>query len=123
MIQIENDAKIINKRIDASFKRLINTRYQINVVFNHYSNTFNFLMYVAHPKKRSRSIPLHTVETDDLVYLESLIKRIQAHTQLTITYTGFVGEKWPSDLRPIQRMTGVNEDKQYLKVHESYLKK
>ena len=115
MIQIENDAKIINKRIDASFKRLINTRYQINVVFNHYSNTFNFLMYVAHPKKRSRSIPLHTVETDDLVYLESLIKRIRAHTQLTIAYTGFVDEKWPSDLRPIQRTVGVHEDKQYLK--------
>lgn len=115
MIQIENDAKIINKRIDQNFKRLINTRYQINVVFNHYSKTFNFLMYVAHPKKRSRSIPLHTVETDDLVYLESLIKRIQAHTQLTITYTGFVGEKWPSDLRPIQRTTGAREDKQYLK--------
>ncbi|ATU71108.1 hypothetical protein CT113_12530 [Levilactobacillus brevis] len=62
-----------------------------------------FLMYVAHPKKRSRSIPLHTVETDDLVYLESLIKQIQAHTKLTITYTGFVGEKWPSDLRSIQK--------------------
>lgn len=115
MIQIDNDAKIINKRIDASFKRLINTRYQINVVFNHYSSTFNFLMYVAHPKKRSRSIPLHTVDTDDLVYLESLIKRIQAHTQLTITYTGFVGEKWPSDLRPIQKIVSAREDKQYLK--------
>lgn len=115
MIQIENDAKIINKRIDASFKRLINTRYQINVVFNHYSNTFNFLMYVAHPKKRSRSIPLHTVETDDLVYLESLIKRIRAHTQLTITYTGFVGEKWPSDLRPIQKTSAAGDDTQYLK--------
>lgn len=34
-MQIENDAKVINERIDASFKRLINTRYQINVVFNH----------------------------------------------------------------------------------------
>ncbi len=114
-MQIENDAKVINERIDASFKRLINTRYQINVVFNHYSKTFNFLMYVAHPKKRSRSIPLHTVETDDLVYLESLIKQIRAHTQLTITYTGFVGEKWPSDLRPIQKIVGAREDKQYLK--------
>ncbi|MCT3599301.1 acetyl-CoA carboxylase [Levilactobacillus brevis] len=115
MMQIENDAKVINERIDASFKRLINTRYQINVVFNHYSKTFNFLMYVAHPKKRSRSIPLHTVDTDDLVYLESLIKRIQAHTQLTITYTGFVGEKWPSDLRPIQKTSAVGDDTQYLK--------
>jgi len=34
-MQIENDAKVINERIDASFKRLPNTRYQINVVFNH----------------------------------------------------------------------------------------
>ena len=111
----DKEAALINERIDASFKRLPNTRYQINVVFNHYSNTFNFLMNVAHPKKRSRSIPLHTVETDDLVYLESLIKRIQAHTKLTITYTGFVGEKWPSDLRPIQKIVGAREDKQYLK--------
>lgn len=111
----EKEAALINERIDASFKRLPNTRYQINVVFNRFSNTFNFLMYMVHPKKRSRSIPLHTVETDDLVYLESLIKRIQAHTQLTITYTGFVGEKWPSDLRPIQKTTGAREDKQYLK--------
>ena len=114
-MQIENDAKIINKRIDQNFKRLINTRYQINVVFNHYSKDFNFLMYVAHPKKRSRSIPLHTVDTDDLVYLESLIKRIQAHTKLTITYTGFVGKKWPSDLRPIQKTSAVGDDTQYLK--------
>ena len=111
----DKEAALINKRIDASFKRLINTRYQINVVFNHYSNTFNFLMYVAHPKKRSRSIPLHTVETDDLVYLESLIKRIRTHTKLTITYTGFVGEKWPSDLRPIQKTSAVGDDTQYLK--------
>jgi len=111
----DKEAALINERIDASFKRLPNTRYQINVVFNHYSNTFNFLMYVAHPKKRSRSIPLHTVETDDLVYLESLIKQIRAHTQLTITYTGFVGEKWPSDLRPIQKTSAVGDDTQYLK--------
>jgi hypothetical protein len=89
-MNLEKESALINERIDASFKRLPNTRYQINVVFNHYSKAFNFLMNVAHPKKRSRSIPLHTVETDDLVYLESLIKRIQAHTQLTITYTGFV---------------------------------
>lgn len=115
MIQIENDAKVINERIDASFKRLINTRYQINVVFNHYSSTFNFLMYVTHPKKRSRSIPLHTVDTDDLVYLESLIKRIQTHTKLTITYTGFVGEKWPSDLRSIQKTSAAGDDTQYLR--------
>lgn len=68
-----------------------------------------YLIYVAaHPT-------LHTVETDTLVYLESLIKRIQAHTQLTIAYTGFVGEKWPSDLRPIQKIVGAHEDKQYLK--------
>ncbi|WP_251947387.1 acetyl-CoA carboxylase [Levilactobacillus brevis] len=86
----DKEAALINERIDTSFKRLINTRYQINVVFNHYFNTFNFLMHVAHPMKRSSSIPLHTVETDDLVYLESLIKWIQAHTQLTITYTRFI---------------------------------
>ncbi|WP_394879179.1 hypothetical protein [Levilactobacillus brevis] len=91
-MQIENDAKVINERIDASFKRLINTRYQINVVFNHYSSTFSFLMYVAHPQKRSRSIPLHTVEKD-----------------------GFVGEKWPSDLRPIQKTSAAGDDTQYLK--------
>lgn len=115
----EKESALINERIDTSFKRLPNTRYQINVVFNHYSKALNFLMNVAHPKKRSRSIPLHTVETDDLVYLESLIKRIQAHTKLTITYTGFVGEKWPSDLRPIQKASVAGDDTQYLKVHES----
>lgn len=34
-MNLEKEAALINKRIDASFKRLINTRYQIDVVFNH----------------------------------------------------------------------------------------
>jgi hypothetical protein len=55
------------------------------------------------------------METGTLVYLESLIKRIQVHTQLTIIYTGFVGEKWPPDLRLIKKIVSTREDKQYLK--------
>lgn len=59
-MQIENDAKVINERIDASFKRLPNTRYQINVVFNHYSKTFNF-SYVCSASQKALSInpPAH----------------------------------------------------------------
>jgi|JXWR01.1.fsa_nt_gb hypothetical protein len=66
------------------------------------------LIYVVAPT-------LHTMETGTLVYLESLIKRIQVHTQLTIIYTGFVGEKWPPDLRLIKKIVSTREDKQYLK--------
>lgn len=84
----------INVLVDANFKQLSSSTYTIKLTrFSTVTLTRSTrLIYVVAPT-------LHTMETDTLVYLESLIKRIQVHTQLTIIYTGFVGEKWPPDLR------------------------
>ncbi|MEE6666155.1 hypothetical protein PS423_01925 [Pediococcus acidilactici] len=90
------DAKVILERIESLFKRVPNTRYLINVVNDHFDQTYNFFFFIAKKKQRPHSIPLHSIKKYDLEYLEIVVNEIKKHYHLTLTYNGFSGQRWPN---------------------------
>ncbi|WP_179396313.1 hypothetical protein [Lacticaseibacillus absianus] len=96
------DIRLINERIDLHFDRHSNTRYWLSVVRDPYDQTINFFFWTHHRGFRQRSIPLHSLHTTDLHALTTVIAGIRAHTQLSITYYGFTGLRWPDSGQRIQ---------------------
>lgn len=100
---VVQDVRILNERIDAAFRRRYHTRYVLMASKVPSDGIISFFMNVSPKGHRRRSLPLHSLKTDDLVYFEQVIMGIRAHTNLTIYYCGF-GSKdyWPSTGRLIE---------------------
>ncbi|GAX03690.1 acetyl-CoA carboxylase [Secundilactobacillus pentosiphilus] len=99
---MNNDLKLITERLDAGFKRLPQTRYQVQITDDPYDKTYNFFLNYQHRGRRLKSQPLHAVSQYRLTYLEQLIKGLREHTQLSFEFVGFTGQRWPSNQRLIQ---------------------
>ncbi|AQW20649.1 acetyl-CoA carboxylase [Lentilactobacillus curieae] len=99
---MNRDVKLILERINPLFKRISHTRYWIRIVNDHYDNQFNFFFHSQRAGMRERSIPLHSITNYQLEYLETVINEIQEHFNLSIYYSGFKGQRWPSNNRVIQ---------------------
>lgn len=100
---MNSDYQIIVERIEKYFKRKPNTEYYLQIVNDQYDQTYNFFINIRPKLKRLHSIPLHTISTYNLSYLEKLIGQINKKIHLTIVYDGFVGMKWPIKQELIQR--------------------
>lgn len=99
---MEKDTKIIMERMKPLFKRLYQTRYGIVVADDSWDKRYNFFFWSQKKGQWQRSIPLHSLENYDLVYLEKIIGEIKTQTQLSIQFVNFDEKRWPSDLRPIR---------------------
>ena len=98
-----DDLDIIMGRVKILFKRKPRTIYKISVVNDHFDQTYNFFFCVDEKEKRSRSVPLHSIKTYELEYLEELITAIKKQTKLTIEYSGFKDVRWPKTNLLIQK--------------------
>ncbi|MYV16034.1 acetyl-CoA carboxylase [Furfurilactobacillus milii] len=107
---MKNDADTIIERIEPLFKRVPRTMYHIQCVNNKYDQVYNFFFITQPQHKRPHSIPLHSVHTYDLGYLETVIKAIKQRTQLSIEFTGFMGQRWPVAQKEIQFKKRWDED-------------
>ncbi|MFC6177416.1 acetyl-CoA carboxylase [Companilactobacillus huachuanensis] len=106
---MNKDLRIILERISQSFTRRRDTQYYLQVVNDCYDCTYNFFINIRPRGERLHSIPLHTVEDYRLSYLEKIIDRIMEKYQLSITYDGFVGQKWPVKQELIQKRRHKDE--------------
>ena len=60
--------------------------------------------------ERQRSIPLHSVESQDIEYLQQILRCIREHTNLSFEFHGFInGERWASNDRIIERQPSEME--------------
>lgn len=109
VMPMNNDFKIIIERIQKNFTRRPRTKYWLQVVNDTYDRTYNFFINIQPKSKRMHSIPLHTVENYNLLYLEQLIDRISKQFHLTISYDGFTGIKWPVKQELIQKRRHIDE--------------
>ncbi|WP_413627770.1 acetyl-CoA carboxylase [Fructilactobacillus vespulae] len=100
---MNEDLKLITERLTKYFKRISRTHYWIEIANDPYDQHYNFFFNSQRVGQRLKSIPLHSLETYDLHYLELLLQKLRQKTQLTIKFVGFTGEKWPSSQRLIQR--------------------
>ena len=107
---LKDDIKIILSRVEMLFKRIPNMRYSINIVNDRFDNEYNLFFEKVPRKQRPHSMPIHTLEKYDLEYLEQVVNEIQKHYQLSINYTGFVGERWPISKKVIQKKKSFSED-------------
>ncbi|WP_395391987.1 acetyl-CoA carboxylase [Fructilactobacillus sanfranciscensis] len=106
---MNSDLKIILERIDCLFKRISRTHYWIEIANDPYDKTYNFFFNSQRRGQRLKLIPLHSVNTYHLEYLEALIADFKLEHQLTIKFVGFCGLKWPSSQILIQRKRDVLE--------------
>jgi len=106
---MNSDFNLIIERIQIYFTRKSRTEYWLQVVNDKYDETYNFFINVQRKGERVHSIPLHTVEDYNLSYLEKLINKIMKKYQLSITYDGFVGLKWPEKQELIQKRKHLDE--------------
>ncbi|KRK97450.1 hypothetical protein FD04_GL001476 [Secundilactobacillus odoratitofui DSM 19909 = JCM 15043] len=100
---MNEDLRYIEERLDAGFTRRMQTRYQIMVTNDPYDQTFNFFLNSQRRNQWQKSLPLHSVTTYRLAYLEALLEQLRKHTQLTFLFVGFTGQRWPSNQQFIQR--------------------
>ncbi|MFC6165729.1 acetyl-CoA carboxylase [Lactiplantibacillus dongliensis] len=100
---MNKDVRIINDRLTAQFKPVSQSRYWLQIVDNHYGGYYNVFFNHQRKWQRLRSIPLHTIKTYELAYLETVVHDLQQLTQLTIEYDGFTDQYWPQSQRLIQR--------------------
>lgn len=107
---LKDDIKIILSRINMLFKRMPNTRYSINIVNDKFDDEYNLFFEKSPRKQRPHSVPIHALENHDLGYLEQVVDEIKKHYQLSINYTGFVGERWPRSQRIIQKKKNYMEN-------------
>lgn len=106
---MNSDLKIIMERIDELFKRISKTHYWIEIANDPYDQTYNFFFNSQRSRQRLKSIPLHSVKTYNLEYLEALIVAFKLKNQLTIKFVGFYGLKWPNSQKIIQRKRDLLE--------------
>ncbi|AMV60639.1 Hypothetical protein ADU72_1280 [Pediococcus damnosus] len=99
----EQAAKLILERLQKDFLRKSRTIYQMLVVRDHFSQTFNFFLEIKPKNQREKSIPLHTIENYDLAYLESVIRNLQKKTQITMQFKGFHELVWPESQNRISK--------------------
>ncbi|WP_461226797.1 acetyl-CoA carboxylase [Lacticaseibacillus suihuaensis] len=99
----QQDIKLINERIDALFTRAPKTRYWLTAVHNPYDHEFSFFFWQQRRGERQKSLPLHSLETEDIDVFAAVIAGIKAHTKLTIDYYGFTKERWPATGDLIER--------------------
>lgn len=102
-MHMNEDLELLTSRIKIYFRRLHQTRYWLVIVDNHYDHIYNFFICQQKKKRPLRSIPLHSIENYDLEYLEQLVDALHQEIKLSIDYYGFVGQRWPSSNRIIQR--------------------
>lgn len=97
------DVKIICDRIDQHFHPRRNHQYHIDVVNVPFLKKFNFFYRDIPKDERQKSIPLHTIESQDITYLETVLRGIRQHTKLSFEYHGFIhGERWASTDKVIE---------------------
>ena len=102
-IAMPSDLKLISERMRRLFKPRSQTRYWLQVVNDRYDQCFNFFFNSQRQGERLKSVPLHTLYHYDLNALEELLRSLRQQTNLTIQLLGFVGLKWPSTQKVIQR--------------------
>ncbi|WP_412989212.1 acetyl-CoA carboxylase [Pediococcus siamensis] len=88
-------AQVILERLAKDFLRKSRTIYQMLVVRDHFDQVYNFFLVIKPKHDRQKSIPLHTLESYDLAYLEGVVQEIKQQTQITIQYRGFEELVWP----------------------------
>ena len=106
---MNKDLRIILERIRQNFTRKRDTEYYLQVVNDYYDQTYNFFINIRPRGKRLHSIPLHTVEDYRLSYLEKIIDKIMEQYKFSITYDGFVGQRWPEKQELIQKRRHKDE--------------
>ncbi|KAF0343792.1 acetyl-CoA carboxylase [Pediococcus acidilactici] len=106
---MNKDAKIIIERVKVLFKRIPNTKYTINVANDIYDKQYNFFLESQKKGQRPRSVPLHSITNYDLENLENIINEIKKVYKLSIEYTGFTDQRWPSSWRVIQKKRKLHE--------------
>ncbi|WP_225046933.1 acetyl-CoA carboxylase [Lacticaseibacillus kribbianus] len=99
----QQDIRVINDRIDALFKRAPHTRYWLTAVHNGYDHEFSFFFWQQRRGERQKSLPLHSLQTEDIDVFAAVIAGIRAHTNLSIDYFGFTKERWPATGELIQK--------------------
>ncbi|MEN3088110.1 acetyl-CoA carboxyl transferase [Lacticaseibacillus paracasei] len=110
MIILNKDAKIICDRIDQHFHPRRNHQYHIDVVNVEFLGKFNFFYKDMSKTERQRSIPLHSVESQDIEHLQQILRGIREHTNLSFEFHGFInGERWASNDRIIERQPSEME--------------
>ncbi|MCT3019913.1 acetyl-CoA carboxylase [Pediococcus pentosaceus] len=107
---MNKDLEIIEGRIEVLFKRVPGTQYRINVVNDRFDHTYNFFFQSQPQHQRIKSVPLHTYQEYDLSKLERLIEKLKTYTALSIEYTGFAEQKWPSSGKAIQTKVRYDEN-------------
>lgn len=102
-MSVAKDIRILNDRIDAAFRRRYRTRYVLMASKEPADGTISFFMNISPKGHRRRSVPLHSLPTDDLAYFEQVVAGVRRHTNLTLYFCGF-GEKdyWPTTGRRIE---------------------
>jgi len=106
---MNSDFNLIIERIQIYFTRRPRTEYRLQVVNDKIDQTYNFFINVQRKGERVHSIPLHTIDDYNLSYLENLINKIMEKYQLSITYDGFTGLKWPMKQELIQKRKHLDE--------------
>lgn len=99
LIDPKQEADLIYRRLSALFTAQWHCQYRIDVVNDHYGQTFNFFMDIKREHHRERSIPLHTLRTTDLATLERVITELRQQTQLSFNFVSFGRTRWPLSQR------------------------
>ena len=99
----EQATKLILERLQKDFLRKSRTIYQMLIVRDRFSLTFNFFLEIKPKNHREKSIPLHTIENYDLSYLEQIIRDLQKQPQITMQFRGFQELVWPESQNRISK--------------------
>lgn len=102
LIDEQQEAALILKRLSPLFQAKWHRQYRIDVVNNQYGRVFNFFLDIRRPNDRQRSIPLHTLHTTDLAVLERVVNQIRQGTALTLNFVDFGRVRWPESQRWIR---------------------
>ncbi|ARN93828.1 hypothetical protein AZI11_12855 (plasmid) [Levilactobacillus brevis] len=93
----------IMAKIDPLFKRLMHTRYWLQIANNPYDHCYDFFFNSQRRREPARSVAIYTCKTDDLAFLEALVDKLTTKTKLSIVYVGFVDQRWLGKKTRIQR--------------------
>lgn len=99
MIDEQAETKLILTRLAPLFTAQWHCQYRIDVINNPYGAAINFFLDIRRTHHRGRSIPLHTVATQDLEVLERIVWGIRQETALTLNFVNFGHVRWPHSQR------------------------
>ena len=102
MIDEQAETKLILARLAPLFTAQWHCQYRIDVVNNPYGAAINFFLDIRRTHHRERSIPLHTVATQNLEVLERIVWGIRQETALTLNFVNFGHVRWPISQRWIR---------------------